>query len=297
VNRLLVAGGRNDPNLGWLAAAAGRIGVETTSVLVDPDNPPALDWSLESGRASVGGEAIECTAAFLRYDVFSGLAEGRQEAAVEAGAWFAALSAICSASGLFTLNRDIDLASSSKPTMLVLAKQAGLRIPPTIVTNARESLAKLEGPAHIAKPVAGGSYVMPLVDAMAQARWSPAGTSPAPAIIQPMLIYPERRIYRVGGELFAFDIASRTLDSRLDSGCTITALPIAELPAAITASIRRLTDELRCDFCAIDMKTDPETGDLVFLELNNGPMFMGYDRAAGGTMAEAMVRYLVGART
>jgi hypothetical protein len=271
--------------------------VEVTSLLIDPANPPAFEWSLDSGRVSVGEMTIDCSAAFLRYDVFSGLSDGKQEAAADASAWYAALSAVCAAAGMFTLNRDIDPVTSSKPAMLVLAKRMGLGTPRTVVTNSRDMLAGLDPERHIAKPVAGGSYVMSLLQAVAKAGWREGGTSSSPALVQPMLSYPERRIYRVGNEMFAFDIGSSTLDSRLDSHCVITPVPLSDLPAAMLGNIGSLTDSLRCDFCAIDMKTDPESGELLFLELNNGPMFMGYDRTMGGTMAEAMVRYLVEAKS
>ena len=105
-----------------------------------------------------------------------------------------------------------------------------------------------------------------------------------------MLDYPERRIYRAGQQLFAFDIGAST-PTRV-SIAAFASPPSRSLTDGIVDGIPP-DDAVRCDFCAIDMKTDPATGGLVFLELNNGPMFMGYDGPTGGAMAEAMARYLM----
>lgn len=289
---LLIAGGGQDPNLPWLQAAAERMGVACRGIFVDNDQLPRFTWTVGE-PAAVDGISLDCRPAFIRYDVFTQLKEGTPSAASTASAWFAAVNALCNAAGTFTFNRDISSLSASKPAMLSLAAKSGFRTPRTLVSNSRTDVATFAGTAPaIAKPVAGGSYAMPLPQAVAETLWE-AELSPSPAIVQPMLAYPERRIYQVGPEVFAFDIASATLDSRLDPNIRITAFDAATLPREILDALRDLTDRLRCDFCAVDMKSDPETGELVFLELNNGPMFKAYDKAAGGTMAEAMVRYLI----
>ena len=46
------------------------------------------------------------------------------------------------------------------------------------------------------------------------------------------------------------------------------------------------------DFGAADFKTDPDDGDLVFLELNTSPMFARFDAACGGALCRAMVEHL-----
>lgn len=291
MRRLLVAGGRGDPNLGWLHAAAERLGIATTVLLCDPVAPPAFSWAPLSGALRIDGTEVACDAAFIRYDVFSGVAAGDAEAANVAGAWYAALSGYCAAAGLFTLNRDIDVVSSNKPAMLYLAHLAGLAVSPTLVTNVSSDLPGPGSEEHIAKPVAGGSYVIDAAQAAESAKWI-NGAAAMPAVVQPRLSYPARRIYRVGGSYFAFDIGASTLDSRLDPSCRISPVILDDLPVETLDGIVRLTDRVRCDFCAIDMKTDPNSGQLVFLELNNGPMFMGYDRTSNGAMAEAMARYL-----
>lgn len=291
---ILLVGGARDPNLPWLKAAADRLGLSSQCLFFDETQAPRLDWNLETGEATLDGVPIDCRAAFMRYDVFSQLTTGRPAAAASAAAWFAAITGLCAATGIITLNRDIDPVSSNKPAMLLLARQAGLRIPPTLLTNDSERAHAFVGSSSaIAKPVAGGSYIMRFDEAARATDWQ-AGASPSPAIVQPQLAYPERRIYRIGTRFFVCDIASQTLDSRLDGNMRIAAMPLTTLPSDVLDGLQQLTDRLRCDFCAVDMKTDPTTGELVFLELNNGPMFMAYDQAADGAMSEEMLRYLIG---
>ena len=290
---LLIAGGRRDANLPWLAEIAARLGLPCRTLLVDEAHSPAFSWRLDDGIADLDGTPLDCRAAFLRYDVFTTLQTGRQELLAGASAWYAAVSAWCAAMDVFTLNAEIHPQTASKPWMLVQARAAGLPVPATLVSNVESAIAGF-GPVTeaIAKPVAGGSYVVDAPQAIAGTDWVD-GTAPHPAIVQPRLAYPERRIYRAGADFFVFDIASETLDSRLDPKMRITELPPTSLPDGALDSLEALTDGLRCDFCAIDMKTDPESGDLVFLELNTGPMLRAYDEAAGGRMGEALLTYLM----
>lgn len=292
MGKLLIAGGSRDTNLAWLRDIALRLGVDCEALLIDPANLPEFQWEPGNGPPRIGSRAVEASAAFIRYDVFESMASPTPGAAHAAQAWFAALIGWCEVENLFTFNRQIDPVSGSKVTMLTLAREAGLGVPATIVTNSAAVPRKLDRQDFIAKPVAGGSYVMALGEAIDGALWV-GETSPSPAILQPRLVYPERRIYRVGDDFFAFDIRSSTLDSRRDTAGSIVPFELDDLPPGVIEALRRLTDRLRCDFCAVDMKTDPANGELLFLELNNGPMFMGYDRTRSGTMGEAMVRYLM----
>ena len=290
---LLIAGGAADGNLGWLASTASRLGWAVETLLVDADTPPGFAWDLATGRARLDGRPLEARAAFVRYDVFPQLKGGTAGAIAGAMAWYAAVTAFCDAEGVFTLNRGISPISASKPAMLRKAAACGLAIPATLVTNSEADARTFATGPGIAKPVAGGSYVVSLDEAIGGTKWE-SGRAPSPAIVQPMLAYPERRIYRVGAQFFVFDIASRTLDSRLDGDMQITSMGTETLDPAVLGGLVTLTDEIGCDFCAVDMKTDPGSGALLFLELNSSPMFLAYDKAGGGAMSEAMVRYLIG---
>ena len=55
-----------------------------------------------------------------------------------------------------------------------------------------------------------------------------------------------------------------------------------------------LTNAKSLDFAAADFKAEPASGRLLFLEINNGPMFVAFDRAAGGELSAAIVCALAG---
>ncbi len=51
-------------------------------------------------------------------------------------------------------------------------------------------------------------------------------------------------------------------------------------------------DRLGLDFGAADFKICPRTGARLFLEVNSAPMFAGFDRAAGGALADTILDWL-----
>jgi hypothetical protein len=46
------------------------------------------------------------------------------------------------------------------------------------------------------------------------------------------------------------------------------------------------------DFGAADFKTDPDTRQLLFLELNSSPMFARFDQVSGGQLCAAIIHEL-----
>ena len=287
---LLVAGGARDPNLERLAAAAERHGAAVRRAFVEEAREPAFSWDLATGAATLDGVALEAAAAFLRYDVFTPPID--REGLDRNVAWYAALAGwALSKAGLRVFNRGLDTRTSQKLYMLGLARECGLRIPRTLVSNVEADLRRARGPA-IAKPVAGGGYAQALEQATGGAGWQD-GRSPFPAIVQALLHYPEHRLYRVGGELHLFEIVSRAVDYRRRSDNSIRYLG-RELPwPEVGSGILRLAELMGVDFCACDLKSDPEGGAPVFLELNTGPMFAAFDAAAGGALCAAMLGHLL----
>ena len=176
------------------------------------------------------------------------------------------------------LNRGNESLEVSKPRALILARASGLRIPDTIITN--DFARVTDGDRRIAKPVGGGAYTTLFTDVAADGR---------PVFAQEKLAYPELRLFRVGGHLFAFRVTSDTLDCRVDPGITLTEVTP---PRTLAAPMFALADRLGLDYAAADFKSDPMTGEFVFLEINSMPMFTGYDVTARGRVSDAMVMHL-----
>lgn len=293
MKKLLIMGGGRDANILWMEQVAAALKIDFDAIYINPHPEPLLEWSLSSPDTLLNGQPMAYSAAFMRYDVFSGLFTKSEFANENASNWYAVFAAWCQTNNIRLLNQRIDLVSGSKIAMLLLAQKHGFEIPETYISNSRSFMETLGDPdGYIAKPVSGGTYCVSLSEAIREAEWVD-GAGACPAIIQEKLKYPEFRVYRVGARFFAFNIHSETLDSRLDKTGEIVPISIKSFPPEILGSLEKLTDELGCDFCAIDLKTNPHTNQLVFLELNNGPMFVGYDKTLNGAMAREILAYLL----
>lgn len=304
---LVVVTGATDPNTRCILAAAQAVGVTVAPVIPGPDREPAVSWDPVTGTLWLDGAPVRARGAFLRYDVFGpgGAVPGRgpmdQGRADRALGWYSTLASWASADeSLRMFNRTTEQRAGLKGYAIARAAALGVPVPATRLTNDRAAIDALGPPDRlIAKPAGGGSYCRP-VDALVadEAAW-PDGRAPAPAIVQDRLDYPEVRVFLVGGAPFVFETTARTLDFRSDRDSVTTHVPPSRVPPALMARLMALARDLRLDFCAFDLKTRPGApatgpmGNLVFLEVNSGPMFSAFDALAGGALAQAMVRWLV----
>ena len=289
---LLIFGGDADPNISALLSAADRRGVSYQKLLVGKSSNPSVTWDLASGELLIDGEPLRSSAAFVRHDVFTALEDGQASSQYRALAWHTAITGWLAAHPeVFIFNRGNLNQVTNKPLVLKLARDCGLEIPRTLVTNDRERLASFSsGEGSVVKPINGGGYCEPLAEAL---RRTPVkdGRTAAPAIVQPRLVPPEVRIYAVGQKYFRFAVISPELDYRATQNCRVefTGTP----PSELTDRFGALLAKLNLDFAAADFKTCPEKGHLLFLEVNTGPMFAAFDCASDGRLCDAMIETLI----
>jgi len=289
---LLLAGGYEDPNLTALAKAAQRASVEFLDLRLPIHESPAFCWNPEEGAPRFSGKKIQATGAFIRHDVFGGMKDPRPEVGTRAAAWYQTLLGwLLSEPKIRLLNRQICPAAINKPAAFVLARGAGLRTPPTWITNEAARLAGNGIESMIAKPVLGGDYCYPLSEALEKTKLRD-GLAAMPAIVQKRLVAPEVRVYVIGQSAFAFEVRSNSLDYRVNQDAEL--IPLPEIPRELS-SLRQLMSRLGLDFGAADFKTDPDTGQLVFLELNTSPMFARFDQVSGGQICAAIIHELTAA--
>lgn len=271
---LLIVGGSKDHNLARLADAAKWRGHPYRVIHTDKDPAPAVSWEPGSDEITVDGETFNAKGAslFIRYDVFS-TCDARQKAA-----YFDAFRGWAEANPVVgLLNRHNEAMEMNKPRALVLAKEAGFETPKTYISTEFNRLAEKEG--FIAKPVAGGEYTRELADM--------EGSAPKqPWIVQEKLAYPEMRLFRVGKHFFAYKIDSEVIDYRIDKNFRMEAVTP---PPELVEAMQKLTDRMGLDYAAADLKSDPVTGRLKFLEINTMPMFTGYDDASKGALSDAIL--------
>ncbi len=285
----LLAGGFEDPNLAALAEAARRTQTAFLDLRLPVAHSPAFSWKLEEDAPHFSGKEIKVSGAFIRHDVFGSMKDPRPEVSVRAFAWYQTVMGwLLSQPRIHIFNRHMSPVAGNKPATLVLAREAGMRIPPTLVTNEPDSVATDRVPFMVAKPVAGGDYCYPLSEALAKTDLCD-GRAASPAIVQRVLMPPEIRIYVIGKTAFAFEVRSSSLDYRVNQDAEL--IPLPKVPQELSG-LRKLMSQLRMDFGAADFKTDPDTRELVFLELNTSPMFARFDQVSGGKVSEAIIHEL-----
>jgi len=289
---ILIAGGDADHSLRSLRNRALTRGFEHTVLLAGAESHPTLTWDMQEDRLTVDGREIRPAACFIRFDVFTHMADKDPESALRAAAWYAAVSGWVQAHPeVRRLNRAFS-GSNNKPHLLRLAAQAGLEIPVTRVSNDLDALERWAGERPLAaKPVQGGAHCREVADALAAAREK---GRPGPFITQNRLVQPELRLYRIGTRFIAFNMVADVLDYRTANTTKVVPRPLHEVPRELCDGLTRVMERLGMDFGAADFKTDPDTGRLLFLELNSSPMFYGFDLVSGGAVSDAILDALSG---
>jgi hypothetical protein len=298
---LLIAGGSRDTGICRLVAAAERRGCAFVACQFDPHQIPPLAWELMADELRLHGALVKPQSLFLRHDVFNALsfdhdAEKQEACAQQADGWQATWRGwLLVHPEVKVLNRGFLARVFSKPHQLILANRLGLRIPRTLIANDMAALRQRASQGDcIVKPVQGGQLTASLSDTL---RHCPADVSASlmPAIVQSRLDGPEYRIFLVGDATIAFRVESALLDYRADQssvGVVQVDINTAAI-AAVLPALRSLADALGLDFCAADFKTDSTTGELVFLEVNEQPMFARFDQESGGQLCGAILDALL----
>lgn len=289
---ILIAGGDADHSLLSLRRRALTRGHDHLSLLAGAGGHPTLDWDLAEDRLMLDGREIRPGACFIRYDVFTHMADQDPESASRAAAWFAAIH------GWLQVHPEVRRVNANfrginnKPYQLHLARQVGLEIPVTRITNDLDALERWQAERPlVAKPVQGGAHCRELPEMIDYARQAGAA---GPFITQNRLAQPEMRLYKVGSRFIAFDMRSDVLDYRTTNRTQVVPRPLHEVPGELCQGLARLMDILEMDYGAADFKTDPDTGRLLFLELNSSPMFFGFDLVTGGAVSDAILDLLSG---
>jgi hypothetical protein len=291
---LLIAGGAGDPCLRLLAKCCSHRGVPYMELFHQGDREPSVGFDLRNGDWWIDGQSADIRAAFIRMDVFSAASLEDIETLPKSAGWFAwTLGVVSMFPDLRMFNRSMKSTAGLKLTDLMVARECGLAIPETLISNDAEKIVRFsqQHDGAVAKPVNGGGYCKPLAEVF-RVELAREGIMPIPAFIQEKLSYPEFRVYRIGKRFMAFKIESSRLDYRISSESTMEMVmhdvePLArEMPL-----MSSMAEMLGLDFCAFDLKTGAD-GRLRFLEVNTGPMFAAHDSASGGRLTEMIIEEL-----
>lgn len=195
---------------------------------------------------------------------------------------------------------DRDEAASRKGWQLRLAREAGLRIPETLMTNDPET-ARAFVAARAGQPVIYKAF------SATESTWRETrvlrpeeedlldSVQFAPVIFQQYIKAKfDIRVTVVGDQVFAAAIHSQTTsyvhDFRIDmENARIEAF---EMPADVTAGLLRLMARLGLVYGAADFRLTPD-GDMVFLEVNPAGQWLFVEQATQQPIAAALADKLM----
>jgi glutathione synthase/RimK-type ligase-like ATP-grasp enzyme len=202
-----------------------------------------------------------------------------------------------STSPLWVNNILRDAAASHKPWQLELARQLGLRIPDTLITNdpgeAREFWAKY--PGHVVYKCFVETYhswretriLKPEEQAFA------GSIRLAPVIFQEYIPAGlDLRITAIGPQLLATEADSQKSEYQIDVRLNndIKYHP-HQLPKDVEAKLLKMMRVMGLEYGAIDMRVTPQ-GEYVFLEVNPAGQFLYIEYAAKIPIARTLAAHL-----
>ena len=177
-----------------------------------------------------------------------------------------------------------------KPYALRKVAALGVRCPRTIISNDPDALRafhRREGDT-IFKPVQGGSHTRRVeVDEFDQGMKDSLRASPI--TFQEEIKGTNIRVFVAGEAVFAVEIATDFIDFRDDRRPEIRTV---DIPPQVREDSRAIAKELGLLWTGIDFRLN-DAGEYVFLEANPSPMFIGFEKASGLPLTQALLDLLL----
>jgi glutathione synthase/RimK-type ligase-like ATP-grasp enzyme len=309
---------RPDPHVDAVASALARAGART--LLFDhvrPEDSSRLSYSFEGKGCRavlcVGGtccDLAEVDAVWWRVKPPTRADVAGQPLTVTADfaerEWRAILDSFetFTARALWVNPRSGDLRARTKPTQLLIARDLGLAIPPTLISNDATAVVEfLAHPEEHVYKVLTWYYAPPdrmiFTSAVTaeQASSDLAAIAVAPGIFQVRIPKAyEVRATVVGDEVFGVRIDSQAredtkLDWRRDQHAICYRRHV--LPSDVEGRLRAMNRRLGIAFGAYDMIVTPDD-EYVFLEVNPLGQWLWLERATGLPISDALASLLLG---
>lgn len=178
-----------------------------------------------------------------------------------------------------------------KPLQLRKAKQIGVTIPATLITNDPNKVTEFAQSFEklIFKPVYGGAHTQFLTDELLEPKRMSLALRISPVTLQEYIPGTNIRSYVVGDSVYSAEIRSGSLDFREDSKAEL--IPV-EVPESVKEQALAITKAFMLEWTAIDWRLKP-TGEYVFLEANFSPMFIHFERQTGFPITQKLVKLLM----
>lgn len=279
---LLIVGGDSDPNTQRIVDQAHLRGIDYFFWNTDLDHAHRIAWDFKSPQLDLGGDSVEPTAVYLRYNVFEG------DLSRNIAAFEMIQSYVLAWPEIKVLNRDSMTDSNNKSKNLRLARDLGFEIPDTIVMGDLTPLESIPNPKLRAmKPLNGGAHTVAVEDVHQDLE---ALAKLGPQFVQTKLVGENLRIFSIGGEPFCFHLKTEMLDYREDAGVSVSQM---EVPSQLVKLVDQLAKQIGFDYCALDFRCRSGFESPVFLEVNSFPMFVRFDDAGQNCLADAVLKFLM----
>lgn len=186
------------------------------------------------------------------------------------------------------------MSNNSKPYQALMLRRAGLRVPPTLVTNEPEAVHAFHA-RHREVVYKSLSSVRSIVrrlgsDMLARLEHLRDG----PAQFQAYIPGDNVRVHTVGERTFAIRVKSEAVDYRYahHDGLSVTMEPIV-LPDAIADACHSAARSMDLLLAGIDLKVTPD-GEWYCFEINPSPGFLYYERHSGLPISAGLADLLHG---
>lgn len=177
-----------------------------------------------------------------------------------------------------------------KPLQLRLAKQLGVTIPATLVSNDPQQVTEFVRAYDkvIFKPVSGGSHARYVTSEHLEPERLAAALKVSPVTLQEYIAGTNVRSYVVGDYVYSAEIRTDAVDFRDDVQAEI--IPI-ETPEIIQRQCKAIASAFTLEWTGIDWRRKT-MGEYVFLEANPSPMFIYFEQQTGFPITHKLVELL-----
>jgi glutathione synthase/RimK-type ligase-like ATP-grasp enzyme len=177
-----------------------------------------------------------------------------------------------------------------KPLQLSKAKQIGVTIPTTLISNDPKQVREfvLTCNKTIFKPVYGGAHTKLVTEEHLECDRLNLALSISPVTIQEYIPGTNVRSYVIGDSVYSAEIRSQALDFREDANAELIKI---DVPESVRQQCLAICQAFMLEWTAIDWRVKP-TGEYVFLEANPSPMFIHFERQTGFPITQELVNLL-----
>ena len=178
-----------------------------------------------------------------------------------------------------------------KPLQLKLAKQLGVTIPATLVSNDPQQITEFARAYDkvIFKPVYGGSHARYVTEEHLEPERLNAVLKVSPVTLQEYIAGTNIRSYVIGDDVYSAEIRTGAVDFRDDTQAEL--IPI-ETPEVVKQQCKAIASAFQLEWTGIDWRRKT-TGEYVFLEANPSPMFIYFEQQTGFPITQKLVELLM----